>query len=74
MTNEMPKEAGGWWACRLKPEIRPSQFTNTSIGKIFRYEDILLFIGHWSGGEDSFQCNEFQKYDWHKIELPEGWR
>lgn len=71
--SDIPTTHGGWWACRLKPGVRPPQFTNTNIGTIYRYEKELFFVGWCCTGILRLGDSVFHKYDWHRIELPKGW-
>ena len=68
MTNEIPKEAGKWWAWRLKGD------TMVQIGKSRRPHNSMnsgLLVE-----SEYFLVHEkyFGDYDWHRIELPKGWR
>lgn len=75
-TNETPKEAGWPWACRHSVTV--NGITGTAwcvIGRVFDAHDIegrptLKFVG----GAVSISQDSFDQFDWHKIELPEGWR
>lgn len=70
-TNEMPKEAGERWACK------PKTGGHVMIGKINMQETSGMTFsapGLWFDGSVSFHENSFDQYDWHRIELPEGWR
>ena len=64
MTNEMPKEAGEWWTAK-----------NRKRGYV-----ALLKTNNYGFGlcaESPWLCayeEQFKEFDWHRIELPEGWK
>lgn len=72
MTNEMPKEApkelklGELWA------IRHKQYGWMEIAKVADNAfDGLVII---DGDGCTLPSSQWHEFDWHRIELPEGWR
>ena len=63
--NEVPREAGEFWFMRLK------KGGNVRTGKTVKLDGILMFE---CSSEMYITEHGFSKYDWHKIQLPEGWR
>lgn len=75
MKSEMPSEAGWPWAVRHSVTVNGVNSTAwTAIGGV-RAEhgtDVLIFRS--GNGSVTIRQDTFDQFDWHKIELPEGWR
>lgn len=67
--SELPREAGEFWLFRVKQ--RPEW--GTSVGKTAMSDDGLE-VKVFSDDYYPIGKELFENYDWHKIQLPEGWK
>jgi len=65
MTNEIPKEAEEFWLVRsrLTGDIILGMTKQRANGRLC-FDTAL----------EMFHDYEFDQFDWHRIELPEGWK
>lgn len=66
MTNEIPTEEGTYWLVRHKEQ----NIDVIDSGECICGDDGLRFLGFYYMIHNKY----FNNYDWHRIELPEGWR
>ena len=67
--NEVPREAGEFWMFRIKGKPEWGVFvgaTQTEVGS----DTIKVY----SNDYNPIGRKIFNQFDWHKIQLPEGWK
>lgn len=68
--NEVPMEAGEYWAATLK-STKPGQVW---VGRVHEFNGCHINDLEFRSHRGSIFQPDFNQFDWHKIQLPEGWK